>query len=174
MIRGPPRSTRTDTLFPFTALVRFYDVKSSDWSSDLCDVFSLPMSLLPPLKSSGEVLGNIRADIAQEWGIAADALVVVGGADTQLAVHSTKPERDDVVIVSGTTTPIIKVVDAYITDEQQRTWTGRHIDANRFMLEANAGVTGLNYQRLKEIFYPNEDYEIIEDRKSTSLNSSHK
>ena len=137
-------------------------MNASDWSSELCDVFSLRMSLLPPLKSSGEVLGNIRADIAQEWGIAADALVVVGGADTQLAVHSTKPERDDVVIVSGTTTPIIKVVDAYITDEQQRTWTGRHIDANSFMLEANAGVTGLNYQRLKEIFYPNEDYEIIE------------
>jgi autoinducer 2 (AI-2) kinase len=30
------------------------------------------------------------------------------------------------------------------------------------MLEANAGVTGLNYQRLKEVFYPNEGYEVIE------------
>lgn len=139
-----------------------YDVNAGAWSADLCSVFDLPMSLLPQLRSSAEVLGNIRADIAQEWGIAANALVVVGGADTQLAVHSTKPERDDVVIVSGTTTPIIKIVDTYITDEQQRTWTGRHIDADSFMLEANAGVTGLNYQRLKEIFYPNEDYEVIE------------
>lgn len=139
-----------------------YDVNAGAWSGELCIVFDLPMSLLPPLKSSGEVLGNIRTDIAQEWGIAADALVVVGGADTQLAVHSTKPHRGDVVIVSGTTTPIIKIVDTYVTDKQQRTWTGRHIDADSFMLEANAGVTGLNYQRLKEIFYPNEDYEIIE------------
>src|SRR5690606_34361101 len=31
-----------------------------------------------------------------------------------------------------------------------------------FILEANAGVTGLNYQRLKEIFYPNEGYDVIE------------
>ena len=30
------------------------------------------------------------------------------------------------------------------------------------MFEANAGVTGLNYQRLKKIFYPNESYEVIE------------
>ncbi|MGV3764263.1 FGGY-family carbohydrate kinase [Parapedobacter sp.] len=139
-----------------------YDINAKDWSSELCDVFGLPTSLLPPLKSSGDVLATIRADVAEELDIAAGAVVVVGGADTQLAVHSTKPDRDDVVIVSGTTTPIIKIVDRYVTDGQQRTWTGRHIDTGSFMLEANAGVTGLNYQRLKEIFYPNEDYEVIE------------
>lgn len=139
-----------------------YDVNAKEWSAELCSVFGLPASLLPPLKPSGNVLGNIQSDVAKELGITTDAVVVVGGADTQLAVHSTKPDRDDVVIVSGTTTPIIKIVDRYITDEQQRTWTGRHIDADSFMLEANAGVTGLNYQRLKEIFYPNEDYEVIE------------
>lgn len=139
-----------------------YEVNGRRWSEELCGVFGLPTSLLPPLRLSGEVLGAIRADVALELGIAADAVVVVGGADTQLAVHSTKPGQNDVVIVSGTTTPVIKIVDRYITDGQQRTWTGRHIDVDSFMLEANAGVTGLNYQRLKEIFYPNEDYEVIE------------
>src|SRR5690606_6196862 len=43
-----------------------YDVNAGAWSGELCTVFDLPMSLLPPLKSSGEVLGNIRTDIAQE------------------------------------------------------------------------------------------------------------
>lgn len=139
-----------------------YDVQGRSWSSELCEVFGLSESLLPPLKSSGEVLGAISADLARELGVNTGAVVVVGGADTQLAVHSSKPEEDDVVIVSGTTTPIIKIVDNYITDGQQRTWTGRHTRADHFMLEANAGVTGLNYQRLKEIFYPNESYEVIE------------
>ncbi|MFC3198368.1 FGGY-family carbohydrate kinase [Parapedobacter deserti] len=139
-----------------------YDVKRKDWSAELCRAFALPASLLPPLKSSGDVLGQIRPGLAKELDIAADAVVVVGGADTQLAVHSIKPDTGDVVIVSGTTTPIIKMVDSYVTDTRQRTWTGRHIDADSFMLEANAGVTGLNYQRLKEIFYPNESYEVIE------------
>jgi len=139
-----------------------YDVNAKTWSEELCGVFDLPSTLLPPLKSAGTVLGNILPPIAQELAIAPQAVVVVGGADTQLAIHSLQPDTDDIVVVSGTTTPIIKVVDSYVIDEQQRTWTGRYIDENSFMLEANAGVTGLNYQRLKEIFYPNESYEIIE------------
>ncbi|WP_431215955.1 hypothetical protein ACQ86N_15660 [Puia sp. P3] len=72
------------------------------------------------------------------------------------------PDTDDVVIVSGTTTPVIRLIDRYVVDEQERTWTGRHTDGNSYMFEANAGVTGLNYQRLKEIFYPNEGYDVIE------------
>ncbi len=139
-----------------------YDVSAKDWSTELCSVFGLPEALLPPLRSSGTVLGPVLARVAEQLAISPEALVVVGGADTQLAVHSIRPDTDDVVIVSGTTTPIIKLVDKYITDAGQRTWTGRHIDADGFMFEANAGVTGLNYQRLKEIFYPNEPYEVIE------------
>src|SRR6056297_3730515 len=41
MIRRPPRSTRTDTLFPYTTLFRSqqktaYEILRSDWSSDVC------------------------------------------------------------------------------------------------------------------------------------------
>jgi autoinducer 2 (AI-2) kinase len=47
-------------------------------------------------------------------------------------------------------------------DAHQRTWTSRDVEENRLVFEANAGVTGLNFQRLKEIFYPNENYAVIE------------
>ncbi|SDB98935.1 FGGY-family carbohydrate kinase [Niabella drilacis] len=140
-----------------------YDVAQQTWSETLCALFSFPLSLLPPLTRSGTVLGKIRPPLAEALSIDADAKVIVGGADTQLAVLSTRAHAGDVVIVSGTTTPIIKLSASYDLDEQQRTWTGRYIDANSYMVEANAGVTGLNYQRLKKIFYPNEGYEVIEE-----------
>ncbi|TZF82534.1 sugar kinase [Pedobacter sp. BS3] len=139
-----------------------YDVAAKNWSDELCGVFNLSPSILPQLQASGTILGKITAESADRFGIADDAVVVVGGADTQLAIRSTNPTTDDIVIVSGTTTPIIKLIDTYITDSKERTWTSRHTDENSFILEANAGVTGLNYQRLKEIFYPNESYEVIE------------
>jgi autoinducer 2 (AI-2) kinase len=104
--------------------------------------------------------------------ISRDAVVVVGGADTQLAIKSTGPAVEDVVIVSGTTTPIVKIIPEYVYDKRARTWTNRHIDENSFILEANAGVTGLNYQRLKEIFYPNEGYDVIERELALAPESS--
>ncbi|MDB5002061.1 MAG: carbohydrate kinase [Mucilaginibacter sp.] len=139
-----------------------YDVSGKTWSADLCTVFDLNPELLPKLTDSGSVLGNIKPEVAASWNISADAKIIVGGGDTQLAILSTRPEIDDVVIVSGTTTPIIKLTGSYVTDALERTWTGRHVDQNSFMFEANAGVTGLNYQRLKEVFYPNEGYDVIE------------
>lgn len=142
-----------------------YNVAGKCWSDELCGLYKIDKALLPRLVDSGTLLGTIRPDAAQLLGISPDAAnisVVVGGGDTQLAILGTCPDIDDVVIVSGTTTPVIKLTDHYITDPHERTWTGRHIDDNSFMFEANAGVTGLNYQRLKEIFYPNEDYATIE------------
>lgn len=139
-----------------------YDVEAKKWSDVLLSLFDLSMSILPELKDSGSILGKILPAVAEQYGISKDAVVVVGGSDTQLAIRSMEPSPNDVVIVSGTTTPIIKIVSSFEKDPDQRTWTSRHIDKDNFILEANAGVTGLNYQRLKEIFYPNEGYDVIE------------
>jgi len=139
-----------------------YDVEHKKWSKDLLSLFNLSADILPPLKDSGSVLGSILTSVAQSLEISTEAIIVVGGGDTQLAIRSVDSAENDVVIVSGTTTPIIKLVSDYEKDPDQRTWTSRYIDKSNFLLEANAGVTGLNYQRLKEIFYPNEGYEVIE------------
>lgn len=139
-----------------------YDVAKKQWSNQLLDLFDIDARILPSLRNSGAILGKVVSTVALELGISTEAVVVVGGGDTQLAIRSMEPSSNDVVIVSGTTTPIIKMVNKYETDVKQRTWTSRYIDANSFVLEANAGVTGLNYQRLKEIFYPNEGYDVIE------------
>jgi len=153
-ITGYEHSQASETLL--------YDVENKKWSELLPPLFNLSAEILPTLKDSGEILGTILGTVAEEFGISEEAVVVVGGGDTQLAIRSMEPSANDVVIVSGTTTPIIKLVKEYEKDVEQRTWTSRHIDQDNFILEANAGVTGLNYQRLKEIFYPNEGYDVIE------------
>ncbi|GEP97333.1 putative sugar kinase YoaC [Chitinophaga cymbidii] len=139
-----------------------YDVAQKQWSKELCEVFGLSMDLLPAIAESATVLGDVLPDVAQSLGLNKDVKVVVGGGDTQLAIKSTRPAVDDMVIVSGTTTPIVKLTGTYKLDDEERTWTSRDIEPDRFVFEANAGVTGLNYQRLKEIFYPNEGYDVIE------------
>ena len=139
-----------------------YSIAHKTWSEQLCGYFDIDQAMLPELRNAGTVLGQILPATATAMGINGDSLIIVGGADTQFGVQSTQPEPGDIVIVSGTTTPIVQLSTNYVTDLKQRLWTGRHIDANSFIVEANAGVTGLNYQRLKEIFYPNESYQVIE------------
>jgi autoinducer 2 (AI-2) kinase len=139
-----------------------YDVFKGRWDEELIGLFGLDGDRLPVLMDSGTVLGQVLTARASELLLPEGTQVVAGGGDTQLAIKSTRPSVEDIVIVSGTTTPIVKLVDQYVTDDLERTWTSRDIEKGRFVFEANAGVTGLNYQRLKEIFYPNEGYEVIE------------
>ena len=153
-ITGYEHSQASETLL--------YDVEKKSWSKELCSIFGISENILPKLRFSGTVLGKILPEYADSLNISPEVVVIVGGADTQLAIKSTQPSVDDIVIVSGTTTPVVKIINEYTVDQHQRTWTNRHIEADTFILETNAGVTGLNYQRLKEVFYPNEGYDIIE------------
>lgn len=153
-IKGYEHSQASETLL--------YDVEKKSWSKELCSIFGISENILPELHLSGTVLGKILPEHANNLNISSEAVVIVGGADTQLAIKSTQPSVDDIVIVSGTTTPVVRIINEYMVDQHKRTWTNRHITSNTFILETNAGVTGLNYQRLKEVFYPNEGYDIIE------------
>jgi autoinducer-2 kinase len=153
-ITGYEHSQASETLL--------YDVEKKSWSKELCSIFGVSENILPPLRLSGTVLGKILPEYADDLHISPEAVIIVGGADTQLAIKSTQPSVEDIVIVSGTTTPVVKIIHDYTVDQHQRTWTNRHVANDAFILETNAGVTGLNYQRLKEVFYPNEGYDVIE------------
>ncbi|GAB3662574.1 FGGY-family carbohydrate kinase [Echinicola sediminis] len=146
-----------------------YDVVSKSWSGELCNMFRLDPELLPPLHDSGTILGPVSSKFIEESGLPGHARVVVGGADTQLAIKSTGPSVGDIILVGGTTTPVVKITKNYLLDNKQRTWTGRHVEQNQFVLETNAGVTGLNFQRLKEAFYPNEGYEVVQEEVEAAL-----
>ena len=126
-----------------------YDVAQKRWSEELCGLFNISILTLPKLTASGTIIGKILADKAASLNISPNAQIIVGGADTQLAVRGTQPETNDVVIVSGTTTPIIKLIDTYVTDENERTWTGRHVDESSFMFEAKRRGNWIKLSALK-------------------------
>lgn len=141
-----------------------YDTSGGVWDDELCRIFGIAKDILPALIRSGQSLGTIRDGVAQEVGLPRGLAYIVGSADTQVAVHAAGADEGDTVIVAGTTTPIARFSTDYILDENQRFWTNRHI--KKFLLETNAGVTGLNYQRFKKIFIPDMTYQQIENKMS--------
>ena len=58
-----------------------YDPARLRWSRDIMDAVGLPMSLLPDVGGSSEVLGRVTSQAAALTGLAAGTPVVGGGAD---------------------------------------------------------------------------------------------
>ncbi|WP_456279558.1 FGGY family carbohydrate kinase [Bacillus sp. K7] len=139
-----------------------FDVKQNTWSEEMCGIFGFSSSVLPPLVRAGTVIGTLTHEYASELGLSIQAKVISGGGDTQLAVKSTGAALEDIVIVSGTTTPITKITAKH-GDTKHKAWLNCHTDQGHWLVETNPGITGLNYQKLKQIFYPNESYEVMEE-----------
>src|SRR3546814_15012701 len=63
MIRRPPRSTRTDTLFPYTTLFRSGLGGQRDWNVNVIDSSRI---VLTPTQSGLEVALDSAMDVARE------------------------------------------------------------------------------------------------------------
>ncbi|HEY8790291.1 MAG TPA: rhamnulokinase family protein [Actinopolymorphaceae bacterium] len=101
-----------------------YDAVSGTWSSELCDRLGIPTSLLAPLVEPGSSAGWIRPEVAQAWGIDADAqieVVRVGSHDTASAVAAVPADGDRFAYVScGTWSLVGLELDAPVLTEASR------------------------------------------------------
>ncbi len=138
---------------------QLFDLKKQDWSASLCQKFSISRDILPDLVRSGSILGKIRTAVSGYTGLPENIPFIVSGADTQCAVAGSGANVEDIVIVSGTTTPLVRLLDRHTSDPRQRCWIDCHIRDGQYLLESNAGVTGLNLQRFKAAFLPRASYE---------------
>ncbi len=138
------------------------DIQKNAWSEDLCTAFGVDSSILPDLAASGTCLGQVRTDACQQLGLPAPVPYFVGGADTQVAARGAGAQTGDCAIVSGTTSPVVRILDHHFHDPAQRCWIDCYLEPGHYMLESNAGVTGLNYQRFKNMFFPDVPYEVLD------------
>jgi rhamnulokinase len=101
-----------------------YDATSRAWSTDLCDRFGIPTSLLPPLVEAGSSAGRVRPDVLQAWGIGAEVdveVVRVGSHDTASAVAAVPAESSHFAYVScGTWSLVGLELDAPVRTDASR------------------------------------------------------
>ncbi|MCW5850612.1 MAG: carbohydrate kinase, partial [Anaerolineae bacterium] len=58
-----------------------YDLSRRTWSTELLDAAGMPVSLMPPIVPSGQVVGSVTAAAAAQTGLAQSTAVVTGGHD---------------------------------------------------------------------------------------------
>lgn len=97
-----------------------YDAVNGCWSQELCDLIGVDIGKLPELADAGTVLGPIRPEICQTLGLEGEPVFVVGTADTQSAISAMQAEVGELVTVSGTTSPTLKIITDFC--KYPRTW----------------------------------------------------
>ncbi len=129
-----------------------FDVSRRVFSSEILDRFDVPATVLPPLHVPGERIGAVTAAAAGATGLRPGTPVVVGGADTQLAlIGSGAIAPGAVAAIMGSTTPVQMVLDTPRIDPAGNLWTGCHVVRDRWVLESNGGDSGGAYTWLLEL-----------------------
>jgi xylulokinase len=96
------------------------DVRSRTWSRQVCDAIDPRLvDMLPPLGSSLEPAGTLRAQLAAEWGLSSTVTISSGGGDNMMAAIGTGNTRPGVVTASlGTSGTIFACADKPVIDPQ--------------------------------------------------------
>jgi xylulokinase len=104
-----------------------YDTAHRRWSRELMDAVGLPMSLLPDVGGSSEVLGRVSPAGAKVTGLAAGTPVVGGGADNACgAVGVGVVSAGEAVASWGTSGTVLAPLSEPKVDAQMRAHTFCH------------------------------------------------
>lgn len=143
----------------FTGL---FDVARGDWSDGLIAAFGLPREIFPPVSWPGESQGRVTEAAARVTGLVPGTPVFTGAGDTQAALLGCGAlEPGAVVGVSGTTTPLQMVLDRPVVDPSGAAWTSCYTSPDRWVLEANCGLTGISLRWLRDLF-GERDYAFVD------------
>ena len=129
------------------AEIGLLNVADGEWATDLLSLLKLPTDILPPLTESGQVLGQVSTEAAAATGLSRQTRVVAGGPDTQcglLGMGVTEPGQ--VGVVAGWSAPVQAVTDRLYLDDAMRTWSGRHLMGDRWVMESSATEAGGAYR----------------------------
>lgn len=129
------------------------DVSNRTWAFDLFAELEIPDRILPPLMEAGTLIGGIQEEVAHRVGLLASTPVFVGGGDAQFgSLGAGGMCRDSMVIVGGSTTPLILTTDTPVMDPKKYPWVSTHLASGLWAVEMNAGSTGRIYKWFRDTF----------------------
>jgi len=129
------------------------DVRTRDWSRQMCDVFEIPMRLLPPIYPATQVLGTLRQEVAERLGLRSSTKVVLGSGDEHAACIGAGVTRSGLVCdIAGTAEPVCASSQTALFDASRLVETHCHAHPDLWLLENPGFVSGANYRWFRDQF----------------------
>nr|MDQ3328546.1 xylulokinase [Chloroflexota bacterium] len=128
-----------------------FDVRQSRWSGELLDALELSASMLPEVRGSAEVCGQVTAEVAKLTGLVAGTPVVGGGADNACGAVGTGVVRSGLVAVSiGTSGTVLAHADEARIDPEGRVHTFNHSVPGAYYLMGVHQAAGYSLRWLRD------------------------
>ena len=124
----------------------FMDIRNGEWSDEVVEAVGVDREILPKIHETGSVVGEVTLDAEKVCGLPKGLPIIQGGADTHCALLACDAQSNEVVIIAGSTAPVMMIIDDFHCDREQKIWTGRHLLKNKWVLESNATLTGANLE----------------------------
>jgi xylulokinase len=133
------------------------DVRTRAWSQEMCDIFEIPMRLLPPIYPATHVIGTLKPDIAEQLRLSTKTRVILGSGDEHAACLGAGVTRPGLVCdIAGTAEPVCASSQAALFDESRLVETHCHADPDLWLLENPGFASGANYRWFRDQFSAQE------------------
>jgi xylulokinase len=132
----------------------FLDVRKGDWSGELLEIIGLDSKLLPLVRRSIDVCGEITGEVAKLTGLAVGTPVAGGGADNACgAVGSGVVNPGTVLLSIGTSGVVLVHAKEPLVDRSgpiPRAHTFNHSVPNAWYLMAVTQAAGLSFRWVRD------------------------
>ncbi|MFD1449075.1 autoinducer-2 kinase [Oceanobacillus profundus] len=123
------------------------------WSKRILEILELDESVLPNIYDSGSIIGSVHRKASEETGLVEGTPVVVGGADTQLAlVGIGQIHSNQFTVIGGSFWQSTVVADKPIIDKEIRLRTLCHSIPDKWMVEGVGFYSGLTMRWFRDAF----------------------
>lgn len=131
-----------------------FDLERRTWAPELTARVGLEAHVLPPVVEPGTTIGGITPEAAAATGLPVGIPVVMGGADTQLALHAIAATSERPTIVAGTFWQTTALTATPVIDQARRLRTLCHVDPQSWMVEGIGFLSGLAMRWFRDAFCP--------------------
>jgi autoinducer 2 (AI-2) kinase len=130
-----------------------FDLARREWSPDIAEWLGLPSSIFPEVVDSGTEIGGVSPEAAELTGLVAGTPVVVGGADTQMAlVGIGSHDPNSVTVIGGSFWQTTSLEDRPVIDPEARLRTLCHAVPDRWMIEGIGFYCGIAMRWFRDAF----------------------
>lgn len=153
-----------------------FDALKNEWSKDICDIIELPISVLPEVKLSNEIVGYVSKKVSDLTGLPEGLPVINGCSDTAAEDFSAGAVSEGQIIVKIATAGNVNVVSKY-PNPSRKTFTYPYSVQGMWYTVTATNSSALSYRWLRDSLYkteydlckPNEDIYDIMDKNASEI-----